>query len=79
MNTHRVLMLVAARRHASEGTGRQIRERASLSMYDVAQTIGVGEPTVSRWERGLARPTGDAAVRWTELLDKLATAVAPTS
>jgi transcriptional regulator with XRE-family HTH domain len=59
--------LVTARRLASTGVGRELRLRASLSVRDVADCIGVDAATLSRWERGECRPRREAAVRWVEV------------
>ncbi len=63
--------LAAARRHVAHGTGRSIREAASLSQAEVAQAIGADESTVWRWEHGITRPRGERAVRWAQLLERL--------
>jgi transcriptional regulator with XRE-family HTH domain len=72
MDTKRILRLAAARRHAATGTGRTIRQRANVSMREVAEAIGSSEPTLSRWETGQRQPHGEVAVRWAELLAELA-------
>ncbi len=58
--------LMIARRLSEEGTGRLIRERARLSIGELALVVGVDASTLSRWERGRTRPGGEAAVRWVE-------------
>ncbi|MGX6604794.1 helix-turn-helix domain-containing protein [Micromonosporaceae bacterium Da 78-11] len=71
MTSKDVLMLSAARTHATTGTGRAIRLAAGLSMAEVAGAVGVTEPTIWRWEAGKNRPRGVAAIRWAELLSDL--------
>lgn len=66
-------LLVRARQLGATGEGRRLRERAGLSLQDVAEAVGVDAGTVSRWERGQGRPNRRGAVRWAEAL---ATAVA---
>lgn len=66
-----MLRLAAARRHSAAGTGRAIRQGANLSLQEIAEAVGVGVPTVSRWENGLRQPRGEAAARWAELLADL--------
>jgi transcriptional regulator with XRE-family HTH domain len=39
---------------------RQTYEQAGVSQLDVATTLGVDQPTVSRWARGARRPPLDA-------------------
>jgi DNA-binding transcriptional regulator YiaG len=71
MSVDQILMLSAARAHASDGTGRTIRQRAQVSMKEVATAIGSSEPVLSRWERGERMPRGVQAVRWAQLLARL--------
>jgi transcriptional regulator with XRE-family HTH domain len=59
--------LVIARRFSQEGLGREIRERARLSVRELAEIVGIDASTLSRWERGQTRPCGLAASRWTEV------------
>lgn len=63
--------LALARRLAADGTARQLRQAAGLSLYDVARDLGVGAGTVSRWETHQRVPRGDAAVRYAGLLAEL--------
>jgi DNA-binding transcriptional regulator YiaG len=74
MTAKDILLLAAARQHAATGTGRAIRKSAGLSMAEVAQAVGVSEPTVWRWEGGQHRPRGAAAVRWADLLRQVKSA-----
>lgn len=71
MNKQALLRLAAARRHAASGSGRRIRQQARLSLQEVADAIGVGLATISRWETGHRQPRGEAAIRWAELLTDL--------
>ncbi|GAA2347207.1 helix-turn-helix transcriptional regulator [Dactylosporangium salmoneum] len=71
MTKEALLGVAAARRYAKDGTGREIRKRARLSMREVAATIGVSSPTLSNWEIGLTAPHGGPAVKWAELLGAL--------
>jgi transcriptional regulator with XRE-family HTH domain len=71
MSTKAILSLVAARRHASSGSGRAIRQRANLSMNEVCAALGVTVGALSRWENGLTVPRGEPAVRWADLLSEL--------
>jgi len=51
---------------------RILRTRVGLTQTDVAETVGVCAPTVSRWESG-ATPRGSALDRYVELLAFLTT------
>jgi transcriptional regulator with XRE-family HTH domain len=46
---------------------RAVRERSGMSQIAFAQTLGVKQPTVSRWERGIDRPAPDALARIGEI------------
>ena len=57
---------------AASGAARAIRERARLSLREVADHIEVRPSTIMRWERGSQRPRGERAERYLRLLDELA-------
>lgn len=72
MTAQDLLLLAAARQYAATGSGKRIRQAAGLSMAEVAEAVGVAEPTIWRWEEGKARPRGSAsAIRWADLLQQL--------
>lgn len=56
---------------AQSGQARTIRQRTGLSARAVGQFCGVRGPTITRWETGRCRPTGQAAVRWLRLMRDL--------
>lgn len=66
-----LIKLARARRYAASGDARTIRTANDLSIAEMAEAIGVDESTVCRWELGMRRPGGDAAVQWVDLLDRL--------
>jgi DNA-binding transcriptional regulator YiaG len=68
---HTGAVLLAEARRLAPGGGRLIREAADLSLADVGKAIGKAPSTVMRWERGERRPTGEAAIRYVELLKAL--------
>lgn len=68
----RVLRLARIRALARSGGARAIRVGAGISVAELAAAVPVDRATVSRWERGRQLPTGDAALRWLEVLDRLA-------
>lgn len=45
-----------------------LRVRAGLSQRDAAKLLGVSQATISRWERGLARPTWDEISSYAKVL-----------
>lgn len=71
MTAEELVLLGIAARRAEDGSGKTIRRDARLSLRLVAQSIGVAEATVCRWENGDRRPRGQAAIRWVQLLAKL--------
>lgn len=73
-DVHQMLTYGVAERHAREGTGRCIREQANVSQKLMAQAVGITVSGLWRWENGQRRPRGEAAVKWVEILDKLARA-----
>jgi len=56
--------LVRARQMGKDGSGRATRERAGLSVREFARMVGVDVATLSRWERGEAKPRIGAAAAW---------------
>lgn len=71
MTAEELVLLGIARRRAKDGSGRRIRTTAQVSMRLIADAVNVSEGTICRWEKGERRPSGDAAVRWTRLLNEL--------
>lgn len=66
--------LAAAVREArlpDPATRREIRERAHVTLREVATVIGVAPMTVQRWESGRSSPRRQDAVRYRDLLDEL--------
>lgn len=48
---------------------RQLRGRCGFSQEDLARLIGASWATVSRWERGIARPTADTEGKLKRLIE----------
>lgn len=70
------LLLAEARRLCGNGEARAIREAADLSLAELARDVGVSESTLSEWERGAQRPTGQRAIRYLAVLRDLHNATA---
>ena len=51
---------------ARDGRGRALREHADISLRTLASILTVDPATLSRWERGLTKPRGEAAGRWAQ-------------
>ena len=66
-----VKLLLRGRRLGEEGRGRELRERAALSMRDMASLVGVHVTTLLRWEQGLERPGRESAIRWAEVCEEI--------
>lgn len=74
MTTDEILSMARLRLRCRNGTARAIRERAGLSQSEMASGAGTEESYISRWERGLVQPRGQAALRYAALLDAVAAA-----
>jgi DNA-binding transcriptional regulator YiaG len=66
-----VLAIAQVRVDAARGRARDIRERAQLSLSEMARAVGVHTTTVAGWESGRRVPRGAAAARYADLLWKL--------
>lgn len=71
MNTSALEKLVLVRQLASSGEARRRRQDADLSLSEIAEAVGVTTGTVWKWETGLRRPNGAAAIKYLSLLDRL--------
>lgn len=69
--SEQLLDLVSARALAKSGEARHIRTAAGLSLADVGGAISVSAATIQRWENGLRKPYGEAALRYGALLAAL--------
>lgn len=67
-----LIRLADTRAAAAAGAARSLRLAAGLSLGEVARELGVSVSCVFRWETGERRPRGDAALRYGELLERLA-------
>lgn len=67
--TPRLVRLARANRLV-QGEGRLLRERAGVSLREMASILRVNPGDLSRWERGM-RPRPDAALRWLKACDEL--------
>jgi len=50
---------------------KQVRQKLGMSQQKFATKLGVGMMTVSRWERGIAKPSPLALEKLHKLLDKV--------
>ena len=71
MDTEQTMRLVSIRNMAMSGEARRIRIRAGLSLDEVAEPCGVARTTIYRWEQRHRKPTGEAALRYLNLLESL--------
>ncbi len=65
------LAIIDARELAESGRAAELRRAAGLSQADVADTCGVTEAAVSRWESGKRSPRGARARAYAQLLNEL--------
>jgi transcriptional regulator with XRE-family HTH domain len=70
-------LLVEGRLLGPQGRGRVLRERAGLSLRDVAVLADVHISALSRWERGEGKPSREAAIRWARVCAEIAAALSP--
>lgn len=71
MEADELVRMARCREMASSGRARAIREKARLSLSEMAQTCGIDEGTLSRWERGQRRPRAAVALRYLAVLEAL--------
>lgn len=48
---------------------KQYREKAELSQRELAARLGVSQPSVANWERGITSPKGTNLVALAEILN----------
>ena len=65
----------SARLPGTASSRKRLRQRAGLSLREVASVVGVHPMTVLRWEEGV-QPRRDHAIAYRQLLDALEEAVA---
>lgn len=41
---------------------KNLRKESNISQSELASELGIGQATVSQWERGAAKPTSDAII-----------------
>jgi DNA-binding transcriptional regulator YiaG len=70
--TMQAVQLAQVRELLRSGRARAIRERANVSIRELADSLEVHEATVARWESGARSPRGPIALRYAELLRALA-------
>lgn len=63
--------LLAARRLPPPHERTEIREKAGLTIPEIAVALDVETVTVKRWERGLSRPQLRHALAYGQLLEEL--------
>lgn len=63
--------LARLRADVASGRAREVRERARLSQAEVAEAVGVTQPTVAAWEAARRMPHGERAARYADLLARL--------
>ncbi|MEV7240421.1 helix-turn-helix domain-containing protein [Streptomyces sp. NPDC093248] len=79
MTDTQVLRLAEVRAAVASGEAARLRAAAQLSIGEVARECGVDQSTVWRWERGMRKPRGDAALLYGQLIEQLRQRVTQTS
>ena len=72
MRSYPLEKLARARSLAASGEGRRRRIAADVSLSELAAEVGCAHSTVWKWELGLRRPNGQAALNYLAALDRLA-------
>jgi transcriptional regulator with XRE-family HTH domain len=67
--------IARARELVRSGRARVIRERAGLSLSEMARSTGDNVSTIARWEAGERSPRGEVAKRYARLLRELSEVV----
>lgn len=65
------MIIGATRRALRDGTAREVREDADLSVTEVAEALQVSPSTVTRWECGSRTPSSALALRYGQVLTAL--------
>lgn len=66
----RIEVIALARRLAQDGTAKQLRLAAGLTLRDAAQAVGCDATTIWHWEKG-DRPKASSAERYGAFLARL--------
>jgi DNA-binding transcriptional regulator YiaG len=71
LNKAYALDLAEAVKCGKDGSAKSLRRNLGVSAEVVGGACGVAGSTITRWENGSRRPTGEAAVTWIRLLRRL--------
>ena len=74
-----IASLVRGRTLGRSGRGRALRERAGISLRELAEIVEVDAATLCRWERGDVRPRRSGAARWVEACEEIERALDASS
>ena len=66
-----IAVFISQRNAIVDGSAREIRRKAGLTLVDVANALGVSATTVGRWESGQRVPRPAPASRYIRLLAEL--------
>ena len=66
-----IAVFISQRNAIADGSAREIRKKAGLTLVDVANALGVSATTVGRWESGQRVPRLAPASRYIRLLAEL--------
>jgi len=75
MNSSELLLLAEVREAARTGEARRVRQRARISLSEVAAVCDVDQSTVARWETDQRSPRGAAGLKYARFISKLRDAV----
>ena len=63
-----VMLLIEARQATRSGEALELRKTADLSQGELARAAKVSAASLSRWEAGSRKPSGEAAIRYARVL-----------
>lgn len=71
MDSENLTRLVEIREMAASGEARLIREKARVSVAELAEIVGINRTTLWSWESGQHTPRGEKALEWQKTLTLL--------
>ena len=67
----RLAVVASIRRSACTGEMRRRRQKAQVTVTELAATLDISRPTLSCWERGKLTPVTDHALAWETALRRV--------
>ena len=74
-NENESALTIEGKAAAKTGRGQRLRKRAGLSQRDIAEMVGVSQPTILRWESGHPPASIELAIAYARVLRRIAVEV----